>query len=126
MLGEEVAVQLERGRDVGRLLHVDADEDPVLAGAREDAREVPGAEGLVDVEAELGELERDGGAGLVQRRARHEAVGGAAGEPPPQQPVPNALPLAEYRSAARNTSQSARARAAASHRSATLKRDRTG
>ena len=48
-------------RDVGvaRVLHVDAHEEPVLAGGVEDAPQVVHAGGAIDVEPELRQLERD-------------------------------------------------------------------
>ena len=50
---------LERGLGVLRALHVDADEELEPVAGREDAAQVVHADGAVDVEAELRELERD-------------------------------------------------------------------
>jgi hypothetical protein len=53
------AVDAERGVDVARLLHVDADEVPALRRVLDELGEIAMGELLVDREPEMRELERD-------------------------------------------------------------------
>ena len=49
----------QRRLGVGRVLHVDADEEPVAGGRLEDAPQVVGGGRPVDVQTQLGELQRE-------------------------------------------------------------------